>query len=118
MQNEELKLDRPAEHFKKAFFEMVDDFRAAKEDRYDRLLEEGARDDFASYLKHSEEMSRGVNLKTGQVPMTVFWLLKNGTEIVGESRLRHPLTESLKHFGGNIGYAIRPSARKKGYGTR
>lgn len=118
MEDEKLELVRPAEQFKAAFFAMVDDFKAASESRYDRLLEDGSRVDFSPYLKQSDEMSRGVNLKTGQVPMTLYWLLRNGAEIVGEIRLRHPLNEKLKHFGGNIGYAIRPGERKKGYGTR
>src|SRR6185295_10772589 len=83
-----------------------------------RILEEGARSDFASYVKHSDEMSRGINLPPDKVPMTLYWLLRDNSVIVGESRLRHPLNESLKFFGGNIGYAIRPAERKKGYGTQ
>jgi len=37
--------------------------------------------------------------------------------ILGESRLRHSLTPALEHHGGHIGYVIRPSQRRKGYGT-
>ena len=32
--------------------------------------------------------------------------------------LRHCLIPSLEHYGGHIGYFIRPSERDKGYGTR
>ena len=35
--------------------------------------------------------------------------------IIGMLNLRWNLTEYLKKFGGNIGYSIRPTERKKGY---
>ena len=38
--------------------------------------------------------------------------------LIGVSSLRHHLTHALEHHGGHIGYAIRPSERRKGYGTR
>ena len=50
--------------------------------------------------------------------MTLFWLVRGGTAIVGTSQLRHTLTPDLEHEGGHIGYNIRPSQRRKGYGTR
>jgi len=31
--------------------------------------------------------------------------------------LRHQLTPALEHEGGHIGYDIRPSARRRGFGT-
>jgi predicted acetyltransferase len=37
---------------------------------------------------------------------------------VGASRLRHALTPALEDIGGHIGYDIRPTERRKGYGTR
>ena len=30
---------------------------------------------------------------------------------------RHPLSDFLKNYGGNIGYSIRPSERQKGYAS-
>ena len=52
------------------------------------------------------------------VPQNTYWLVRDGREIIGESRLRHALTPSLEQFGGHIGYMIRPSERRKGYGTK
>jgi predicted acetyltransferase len=62
--------------------------------------------------------SMGIDLPPGIVPMTSFWLVEDDQTVIGESRLRHRLTPALEIEGGHIGYAIRPSARRKGYGTR
>lgn len=50
------------------------------------------------------------------VPQTDYWLIVDG-KYTGRSGLRHHLTTSLQRFGGHIGYEIRPSMRRKGYGT-
>ena len=39
------------------------------------------------------------------------------TGLVGIIDYRHPLTEFLKRFGGNIGYSVRPSERGRGYAS-
>ena len=38
--------------------------------------------------------------------------------IVGTIAVRHYLNDSLLKSGGHIGYGIRPSERRKGYGTK
>ena len=48
--------------------------------------------------------------------MSLFWLVQD-RQILGTSRLRHTLTPELEQLGGNIGYDIRPSARRRGFGT-
>lgn len=39
-------------------------------------------------------------------------------KIVGTIAVRHRLNDSLLKSGGHIGYGIRPSERRKGYGTK
>ena len=63
-----------------------------------------------------EKSEKGIDLKPNLVPQTTYWLVKDGTTIVGESRLRHALTPDLKLEGGHIGYVIRPSQRLQGNG--
>ena len=41
----------------------------------------------------------------------------DGKKYIGTGSIRHYLNESLKNFGGHIGYFIRPSQWNKGYGT-
>ncbi len=54
----------------------------------------------------------------GKVPQLDFFLLRDGATILGWSGLRLWLTPDLEDIGGHIGYRIRPTERRKGYGTR
>ncbi len=53
----------------------------------------------------------------GRVPESIFWLIE-GDEYVGRVSIRHQLTEAMLHWGGNIGYEIRPTMRRLGYGKQ
>lgn len=54
--------------------------------------------------------------KESYVPSEVFLAVrKKDNLVVGIIDFRHPLSDFLFHFGGNIGYCIRPSERRKGY---
>jgi predicted acetyltransferase len=74
-------------------------------------------DDFSTFLRKSDDLANGINLAEGMVPMTTFWLVREDKRILGHSHLRHRLTPALEKEGGHIGYSIRPSERRKGYGT-
>jgi predicted acetyltransferase len=57
----------------------------------------------------------GRDLPENRVRMSWFWLLR-GDRIVASSRLRHELIPVLLLDGGNIGYEVRPSERRRGVG--
>ena len=46
---------------------------------------------------------------------TFLLIRENDNRIVGTINVRLNLTEAMKRFGGNIGYGIRPTERRKGY---
>lgn len=50
-----------------------------------------------------------------KVPQTTYWLYEDGKP-VGYGKIRHYLTDKLLVDGGNVGYALIPSARNKGLG--
>lgn len=114
---ETLALVEPNSSLAAAFLVMVEDFEAAGEHRY-HLVAPLLRIDFPAYVRRLEEVARGIGLPQGYVPQTTFWMIRNGSTIVGVSHLRHRLTPALKKEGGHIGYTISPSHRRKGYGTR
>jgi len=51
-------------------------------------------------------------------PSKVFLAIrKDDDKLVGIMDFRHPLSEKLLRYGGNIGYSVRPLERNKGYAT-
>lgn len=52
----------------------------------------------------------------GYVPQTVLWWVA-GDEFIGRVHIRHRLTPHLLGEGGNIGFEVRPSARRGGHAT-
>jgi predicted acetyltransferase len=48
---------------------------------------------------------------------TYLWMVEDD-EVVGRISLRHELTPWLREVGGHVGYAVRPSARRRGHATR
>jgi predicted acetyltransferase len=51
--------------------------------------------DFGALLMRLDDCSRGVGIPEGFVAHSTFWLVRNGTEVVGVSSLRHSLTPML-----------------------
>ena len=48
---------------------------------------------------------------------SIYFAMEND-KIVGTIAIRHYLNEGLLNIGGHIGYGIRPSERRKGYGAQ
>lgn len=101
----------PTAELRAEFLAMAEEYHAAGEDRYTSALE-----DFSTYLRSLTDGLSGVNLPPGHVPYSTFWLVV-GRYLVGRSTIRHYLTPALEYEGGHVGYDIRPSDRRKGYGT-
>ena len=73
--------------------------------------------DYKEWLDKINDERDGI-LEENRVPASVYFLM-NGNKIVGCISIRHNLNnDSLKVFGGHIGYNVRPSERCKGYGTK
>lgn len=54
--------------------------------------------------------------RLGKAQMKTFLLIrKEENKVVGALNIRFNLPEKVKQFGGNIGYGIRPTERRKGY---
>ena len=72
--------------------------------------------EYQAWLQGAARSAEQTGLIDGwKVPQTTFWLLENGRP-VGMGKVRHLLTDALREHGGNVGYAIRPSARDRGLG--
>ncbi len=71
---------------------------------------------FADLVRRAREQAMGMKVREGYVPASTFWLVRDG-RVLGTCNLRHRLSESLREWGGHIGYSVRPSERGKGYAT-
>lgn len=112
---EALRLQSPSADLRDSYRSLIAELESAGEKRVPFTLS-FAFDDFEALLARLRDESNGIGLPEGFVPHSTFWLVRNGEEIVGVSNLRHSLTPFLLREGGNIGYGIRPSARRNGYG--
>lgn len=70
----------------------------------------------ADAIDRMEQSARGENLPEGWVPSHTYWLIDD-QRVIGIVNIRHYLTPALEKRNGHIGYSIRPSEQKKGYGT-
>ncbi len=75
-------------------------------------------DTFAAFVRKLHEYSRGRALPDGWVPGSTFWLVDDEGSVAGTVDIRHRLTDALRLRGGHVGYMIRPSMRRRGYGRR
>ncbi len=106
-------LTDPSDRYQEGYLEALQEFQA--EGRHlDLLLEEVAAH-FGDFVQHLREQADRAKLKPGRVPNWVFWLI-DGNDYIGRLILRSGLNEHLLQMGGHIGYEIRPSRRRQGYG--
>lgn len=82
-----------------------------------RHLDFDGKEPFDEFISRLRGYKEGRNLPNGFVPESVFWLIDDEGEFIGRVSIRHELTERLREIGGHIGYEIRPSKRRQGYGT-
>ena len=110
-----IRLVKPTAKYKKSFTTAMKEFH--REDRKNDTDIKKLEQDFAGFVKKMRNYEKGRNLPKGHVPSSYYWLLDN-SEFIGETTIRHKLTKALLKEGGHIGYGIRPTKRKKGYGIK
>ncbi len=98
--------------------EFIQEFRDAKSEINGTGRLDSA-EDYSAWVKEKINEHEGINLPQDRVPVTTYFVVrKEDNRIIGMANLRHRLSDYLKEsYGGHIGGCIRPSERKKGYGT-
>ena len=116
-----IKLVKPTIAHRESFLQGADDF--ASEGRIDSTYATFLGYDHCSIETHFVQfvydlsgLSNQARVNAGWYLDYVYWLVDEG-EYIGQASVRPELrTPYLLTYGGHIGYSIRPSKRRQGYG--
>jgi predicted acetyltransferase len=111
------KLESPSLRFKDSYLSHVEEFRQRGEWLIPFPLKFPT-DDFPAFIERLEKCAQGSEIPNGFVAHETFWLVEDDAHVVGVSNLRLTLNDKLRKDGGNIGYGIRPTARRRGFATQ
>jgi predicted acetyltransferase len=104
-------LELPDKQYKDSFIEALEEFQ--QEGKYTYLNKDQMTTDFEAFIAEIPE----IRMKINHVPETEYWLIED-KKYIGRLSIRHKLNGELLVKGGHIGYSIRPSERRKGYGVK
>jgi predicted acetyltransferase len=112
-----IDLIRPSTELAAEWWDLVDEFGdepvhgSGLSDPTDRSREQEV---FAAWVRSRADARRPETpLATGKVPADYWWIRHEG-RLAGAITLRHALTPALLLIGGHVGYAVRPSLRRRG----
>lgn len=116
---EKFYLERPSMERKKDIIDFLDEFVEYKSDingsgSLDKIYKGYTFEQALEICLNMEndEYARSMNKANGK---TFLLIRETDNRVVGMINVRWNLTEAMKKFGGNIGYSIRPTERRKGY---
>lgn len=112
-----IKLVRPTAEYALQIMAFRDELFAARDK--DPFAGCAGLQDVASYSEWIDFENRlKAKYGDGYVASEVFLAVRSSdNKVIGIIDYRHPLSDFLLNFGGNIGYSIRPSERRKGYAS-
>ncbi|MBE6012351.1 GNAT family N-acetyltransferase [Anaeropeptidivorans aminofermentans] len=114
---DELVLKEPAKEFEKAATELKKEYLENGEDHINGTSGLLRYESYDEWLNIILARYKG-GTPSGVAASTYFTVRKSDGKIIGTIQLRHELDADLEKHGGHIGYGIRPSERKKGYGNK
>ena len=121
---EEIKIEKkevacditePSIELKDSYLAALDEFQKEGLNLHRDITEIAS--DFPKYIKYLEDDSKGLTGDPSRVPQTTYWIVdKDG--YAGRVSIRHELNDKLLRWGGHIGYEVRPTKRRLGYGEK
>ncbi len=112
-----LHLEFPEKRHEKMWREIVAEFQNNGEKIVPYALTLGL-SDYDEFLEKTNGCHNNTDVAANWVPASTYFLLDGkGEKIIGAVNIRHRLNDYLLNRGGNIGYGIAPSERRKGCAT-
>ncbi len=112
-----MRLEIPEKKHEQEYLEMIKEFTDNKEiiiPGSANLKEWENYQDFLTRIKRNRETG---NPKHDNAISYIYFLINDEEQVVGAVRIDPVLSEALRYDGGNIGYGIRPSQRRRWYAT-
>ncbi|MDR3688103.1 MAG: GNAT family N-acetyltransferase [Fimbriimonas sp.] len=113
-QSAQIRLELPSVKYIDSFFQAMTEFERVGDHQYSKSM---TREQFPGYVQKLHDLAAGKDLKAGHIPSMEFWIIDDdgyaGRIILGLS-----FTPSPERVGHHVGYAVRPSKRRKGYATK
>lgn len=110
-----MKLVKPTRKYKTSWKAALAEFEAEESGGFWNVPEKPT--DLEEYIQRTNNHSKGKDLPSNWMPATTYWLIDKN-KFIGHVNIRHKLVAWSKKIGGHIGFAIRPSCRQGGYGTK
>lgn len=115
---EKFRLVRPEKKHERQALEYLEEFYADKSETHGVGGLERFKDDYDGWIDNLEKY-RNLAPNEERVPAETFFLMRQSPDsserLVGMINIRLVLNNNLWQHGGNIGYSIRPTERRKGY---
>lgn len=73
-------------------------------------------ENFADFVQMLDNYEKA-NVDKQYASQSSYFVVDENDRLIGGASIRHYLTVDGYNYGGHIGYGVRPSERKKGYGT-
>ncbi len=109
-----MRLEFPEKKHEKKYYEMIQEFLDIKEKPIPGAVGIKEWENYDDFIWRTKNNAEGKNPKhPGH--STLYFIINDNKNIVWSTQIRHELDDELRFEGGNIGYGIRPSERKKGY---
>lgn len=105
-----VKLSRPSLELSESYFQFIEAMRLNGDFIWSGNLPE-KEESTEAFVARNLQMENSV--PEGMVLESRYWATINNI-VVGKISLRHALNESLREFGGNIGYEVHPIYRRRG----
>lgn len=109
----QISLESPSEKYLESFFQAMAEFEAEGNRQIPANMTEGQ---FPAYVRQLHDQSIGKNLKEGHIPSIEFWMI-DADGFAGRIILGLTFTPTPERLGHHVGYAVRPSKRRRGYAT-
>ena len=120
--SKEILLIKPTIEYKNQAKEMIEETKRYDINNPDIWAGYSSMQKYTNYEEWLQKLENDLdfeNIKPGRVPASTYFLLrKSDNKILGIINIRYELNEYLANYGGNIGYSIRPTERRKGYGKK